>query len=370
MDSSNPYGSNPYGYSNGYGPPPGQGQADQQPYPAYYQAPPPGYMPADSNAYYDIQPPAAQQYYQQQPPPTAQPYAPPTDPAQPSLKAPDTEKSLTDKFAGLLGAGGRRSSSSSASSSSSCSDCSTDEDKKKTKKKKKKSKSKSKSKKRPKFSTPPQSNPHDGPYPFSIFTPKDDPEHIVLALAPAGASTAQLTGPRHHDHDVAYKITWAADATSRHNIMRHDLPTLSPSRPTWAGLGRTDAEGKLWFQFPWGDWGDVDALEEFWASDVGWLNESRAEAGREDAAAAAADHWLQWAVVRDMDAETNGRFTARCHDTTAAGMPEVVRFEVDGGGMGRLVVPARTVRTVEQLDEVVTVACTIMKRLGDVVMGT
>lgn len=109
------------------------------------------------------------------------------------------------------------------------------------------------------------------------------------------------------------------------------------------GWAHSDTECQK-FKFPWGKW-DVPLTSDFWGSDVDFLG---------------GKSWMKVLKIEDLDMATSGRFVARCFDTTTDGMPTVFSFVMKSYSEGRLEIVARLVRTLEQLDEVVTVAWAAM----------
>lgn len=230
-------------------------------------------------------------------------------------------------------------SDSSGSDSDSDSDSSRDKKSKKDKKKKKKSK--------PKYATPPIHDPRDGPFPFSAFCARDNPNSIILEIVDAGEGHDLLVGFKQDNKHPAYKIEY--DDNLGFKAYRCDLPDLDPDEAKWAGTYKWDQDDpqRCCYKFPWGKW-DTDVFAEFWWSDVGLL-EGKCE--------------MNWALLNNSNTYSSGKFVARCFDMTTSSAPTVASFYMNDFDFGKLEIPAQLVRTVEQLDELVVVATATMCNL-------
>lgn len=370
-----------YSYNSGYGAPPPQQQAGYQQYGQYSYTGGEGYPP--TSGYGMPQPQGASCQGQEQhmqsnygPPPNqayqysqGQVYAPslPQDaqplhaplPVQPQAsvrpsvstwsEAPDTaqqydraqavkptattsesSRSLSDKFSALLH---RRHSNSSSSSND-------DEEKKKHKNK---------------FATVPKFDPRDGPYPFSAFCARNNPELIVLSIVDAGEGHDLLVGPNQDTDHPAYKIEYNGE--SDFEVYRCELPALNADKSEFVvsckqkenDAGNINSRLKL--KFPWAKW-DFEIFNEWWSSDVGLLE------GKSD---------MKWYLLEQMNTYNDGKFVARCFDTTTPSMPTVASFFMDDHDFGKLEVVARLIKTQEQLDEIVTISFGVMNYLREYV---
>lgn len=244
---------------------------------------------------------------------------------QPTRAPGNSPRSLADKFSSLMH---RRHSDSALTVHTDSSD---DDNKKKKKQKNK-------------FATIPQFDPRDGPYPFSVFCAKNNPELIVLSIVDAGVGHDLLVGPNHDIDHPAYKIEYADE--NEFEVYRCELPMLNPKKAEFAGSSKPKANNvdgrnsRLKIKFPWGKW-EHEIFDSWWISHVGLL------AGKSD---------MKWYLLERMNTYKNGKLVARCFDTTTPSMPTVASFYMDDFDFGKLEIVAGLIRTQEQLDELVTVA--------------
>lgn len=245
----------------------------------------------------------------------------------------DGTRGLTSKLSSLM----------SHKKHDSSSDSSDDDTKKKKKKNKKKGKDNN-------FATMPNSNPRDGPYPFSLFCPRDNPELIVFEVVDGGDARDLLVGPNQDKKHPAYEILY--DDQGDFKVNRIEIPDLNPKHGINAGRVELRNDGddleRNHYFFPWLDW-DFGVETEWWASDVGLLQ---------------GKSYMKWVLLSAVNTNKTGKWAVRLFDTSTDTAPTVATFYidsyVDGVTEGRLQIVARLVRTYEQLDEMVVIALGVM----------
>ncbi|KAF3763118.1 hypothetical protein M406DRAFT_356936 [Cryphonectria parasitica EP155] len=201
--------------------------------------------------------------------------------------------------------------------------------------------------------------PQPGPYPFSIFSPPQDPNHIVFTIADLGKGHDALVSPNHSPANPAYRIEYTSDGFK---CLRTPLPSLDPRGAVLAGSAisrknTTSTAGRVHLEYPWGKW-DYNPLSpatELWKSDVGLLNGTSG---------------MSWHLIKPVEAQTTGRFAVRCFDTAERGYPTVASFEMENWDFGVLSVHAGVVRSQQQLDEIVVLSFAVMDYIRVVIRST
>ncbi|PSR75246.1 hypothetical protein BD289DRAFT_457252 [Coniella lustricola] len=192
-----------------------------------------------------------------------------------------------------------------------------------------------------------------GPHPFSIFSSPQDPNFLVFHIADLGKGHDALVSTNHGPANPAYRIDYTSDGFQ---CLRAFDGTTTLAGAAVSRKQTTSTQGRIHLDYPWGKW-DYNPLlgTELWKSDVGLLNNAGA---------------MSWHLLKPAEAQSTGRFAARCYDTSAAAYPLVASFEMDNWDRGTLRVFAPIVRTPQQLDEMVVLAFAVMDYLRVVVRST